>query len=396
MSKKRTPYHEKLLHWIWEHQSFSTQQLQTAGQENIIIHNPGRLNHTDGPDFKDAEVTVGNLRWYGDIEIHWKLADWKAHAHHTNPDFKQVILHVIFEENEQRVYRNDGSAIPTLSISSYLEQPLQQFMDQYQQPSSLPCAGHLSFISEEAFEAQIQKAHKEYFEQKIEDLLNFYDPNLIPSMAWEKMFTIALFDGLGISHNREPMQALAKEIFTLTERCSSKDALKEIAVARSGINQDDNSSNQRPSWNHKGVRPGNHPEPRILQAAECLWYIRDLPLKSWMRDDPDKLWKTMKNQIMVSPSLGKERGSILYGTVFLPALYALGNLFFDEQLKTRSWRCWQKHQASLPKSLLKKFAQTSLPAGIYAHKLGAIHQLRKYCGPRNCQECKVFNSAISS
>ncbi len=387
-------YHEDLLHWIWETRHFDYRKLKTGSGQRVTINTTGTPNKSDGPDFLGAEITIDNLQWHGDVEIHWTLSDWKAHGHHADPNYDQVILHVIFEENDQKITRHDHTDIPTLSLSPYLDKPLQSFLEQYMRKQKLPCSGQLSFISEEAFKQQIHKAHKEYFEQKVDDLLEYYDPSLVPSSAWLKMFAIALFDGLGISHNRLPMRKLAVKLFHEASQLSSVSALRNKAVRMSGIKSEDNKSSF--SWKHKGVRPGNHPLPRIKQGAEALWHIKAVPFDHWRQKSPKVLWKNITNSITTTPSLGRQRGDILFGTVFLPALYLLGNLLYSEQLKNNSWKLWKNYRVSLPDSLLQLLEQTELSPSIYAHQLGTIYQLRSYCKPRKCQDCKVFKSAISS
>jgi hypothetical protein len=395
MGSPQPLYHERLLHWIWEQQQFDFQQLYTACGKRIQLLNPGQHNQSDGPDFLGAEISIGHLRWYGDIEIHWRISDWNAHGHHQDPNFNNVILHIVFEETDHKSTREDGSTIPTLCLSSYLSDPLQSFLDQYQAQSKLPCAGQLSFISETAFEKQLEKAHQEYFEQKVDDLLEFYDPSLPPSKAWLKMFSIAFFDGLGISHNREPMRKLAANLTNKIHNISSREELRKQAIILSGINKRNRSSVDI-RWKRKGCRPGNHPRPRIQQGVDALWYIYSLPFEQWMHKKPKQLWENLMNSISVTPSLGQERSSILFGTVFLPALYSLGNLLFSQQLKTQSWALWHSHRAKIPSSLLKIFNTTEIPTSFYKQKLGSIYQLRAYCRPRNCQDCKVFKCAISS
>jgi len=386
---------EQLLHWIWKQQQFDFFNLNTTNGAPVQILSPGRLNASDGPDFKQAEVVIADLKWYGDIEIHWKVGDWKAHGHHTDPNFNNVILHVVFENTTQQAYRKDGSTIPTLVLADKLPKPLHQFLDQYLQKPHLPCSGKLSFISEEAFKTQLKKAHKEYFEQKVDYLLDFYDPSLPPSQAWIKMLGIALCDGLGIAHNRQPMQHLAKALINLLHTIRSPEGLCEKALEYSGI-RTENAQRKNNNWNHKGCRPGNHPEARIQQAAYILWHIHQIPFEQWVQHPPQKLWQDLLNNIKTTPSLGKERASILFGTVFLPAIYLLGDLLHSGKLKTKSWQLWHKHKAKIPKSLLKKFKNADIPSEIYQQKLGSIYQLREYCRPRNCQNCKVFKNAISS
>src|SRR5699024_8368335 len=302
-----------------------------------------------------AKISIGSLCWYGDVEIHWKPADWRNHGHHQDSRYNNVILHIVFSGSNRAsaaISRQDQTSIPALCLGDYLSQSLESFLQQYLRHPQLPCAQHLSYISDDAFRRQIDKAHKEYFEQKVEDLSAFYDPDLPPSRAWLKLMGTAFFDGLGISHNREPMQKLAGLLFEQISSYSSAGTFCNRAIALSGIRQDG-----RPSlfdWKHKGCRPNNHPEHRIAQGALGLWHIWHLPFERWLRDDPKLLWQELRDAITHKPSLGKERADILFGTVFLPALYSLGNLFHNRSLKQQSWQLWQSHRVRLPRSLLRK------------------------------------------
>lgn len=395
MDGSRPSYHEKLLHWIWETGHFDGRHLRTVSGQKIRVHQPGNYNKTDGPDFSGAEITIGNLRWYGDVEIHWKLSDWQAHAHGQDSRYNNVILHVVFEKTDKTVQRKDQSVVPTFQLRQYLSRPLESLLIQYLKYPQLPCARHLSFISEEAFLKQLGKAHREYFEQKVDDLLTFYDSTLCPSRAWLKLLSIAFFDGLGISHNRKSMRRLGRLLFNKIETYSSADAFRDYALSVSGIFSSDRSSAPF-HWNHRGCRPANHPEHRIQQAALGLWHLYHLPFEQWMQEDPKKLWNKLIESIDIRPSIGKERSSILFGVVFLPALYSLGTLFYSEKLKSKSWHLWQTYRVSLPKSLLKVLYKTDLDPACYNKKLGTIHQLRTYCKAGQCQKCFVFKYAISS
>lgn len=393
--RSQSSYHEKLLHWIWKTARFDSQQLQTVSGEKVHIHQFGQPNKTDGPDFTGAEITIGDLRWYGDVEIHWKITDWQSHTHEVDPRYNNVILHVVFQETGKNIRREDQSKVPTLWLGQYLPEPLESFLTQYLTYPQLPCAQHLSYISEEAFLQQIEKAHREYFEQKINDQLAYYDPALPPSESWVKLLGIAFFDGMGISHNREPMRRLCRRLYNKIENYPSADAVREAALSMADLYAPRRAGSSI-QWNHKGCRPANHPKHRIQQAALGLWYIYRLPFEQWINGNPKKIWANLVASIDITPSVGKERSSILFGTVFLPALYSLGNLFHIEKLKDKSWRLWQDHRASLPGSLLEILNKTDLDPGCYRKKLGTIYHLRNYCNAGRCHQCFVFKSAISS
>lgn len=398
MPNNRPTYREELLHWIWENRQFASQNLQTTHENNVAIHFPGYHNKSDGPDFLRAEITIGHLRWYGDIEIHWKLSDWRNHNHQQDSRYNNVILHVVFEETKERIQRQDQTKIPTFCLSHYVSQPLESFLVEYLRHPQLPCAKHLSYISEEAFLKQLNKAHKEYFEQKVEDLLEFYDPNLPPSKAWIKLLVISLFDGLGISHNRKAMGQLAHILLQEATNFSSAESLTDRALAISGLHKREHDHATDFEWNHKGCRPNNHPEKRIPQAVLALWHIIKQPFQRWMQEAPKELWEELINinTKKLNSSIGKERSEILFGTVFLPALYLLGQLFHSAKIKNRSWSLWKNHRVSLPKSLLRRLNDTELESSVYKRKLGTIYQLRHYCKAGRCQKCFVFKNEISS
>lgn len=390
-----SPYNERLLHWMWENRHFENRPLFTTNNKKIVIYEPGTSNAADGPDFLNARIAIGPLTFYGDVEIHWSPQDWVRHRHHTDQNYNRVVLHVAYEDKDHAdVCRADQTAIPTLSIKQHLDQPLQKFFAQYQQPNTLPCAGNFSFISHEAFEQQIEKSHKEYFEQKVNDLLQFYDPNLPLSKAWKKLLLIALFDGLGIAHNREPMKKLGAQLFSECTAIPAKQKLIAHALKIAGI--DPQNKNIAFSWKRKGSRPNNHPRHRIAQGCELLWAINDIPFSEWLRTDIRQSFTRCCQQLKYQPGLGEARAGVLWGTVWLPAFYILGDLLAKKRYTNTAYNAWLNHRINIPDSVTRLFRQANIPASTYRQKLGAVHQWRAYCQPGRCEDCKVFKDVISS
>lgn len=394
MAKRGNPYHEQLLHWIWESLRFDYGNLQSTRGEAIEILHPGTSNPTDGPDFLNASLIIGSLRWYGDVEIHWQESDWSRHRHHRDPNYNRVVLHLVYKPvRKLTAMREDGTAPATAVLKPLLKQPLRSFLDGYHSPRQLPCAGHFSYISQQAFEKQIEKSHAEYFEQKTNDLLQFYDASLPLSIAWKKMLAVALFDGLGITHNRLAMQRLCNKLYPKLHAISTAGECIREAHRIADLQGNTDSTF---GWNHKGCRPANHPALRISQAAAALWVIHGLPLRDCLAGNNSCLWQRIISQAKLTRSIGRQRASILYGTVWLPALFILGNLLGSHKIQSSAYRGWLGHSAEIPASLLAPFSRLPLPPRLYRKKLGAIYQLRKGCSPRNCAGCEVFKSVISA
>lgn len=388
-------YREELLHWLWETSRIQLNRLETTEGKPITVFHPGTLNKADGPDFLNAHIQIGKLQWFGDVEIHWQSDHWVHHGHQSDPNYNRVILHVVWTcKAGSETLRNDGSTIPTLVLESRLSKPLQSFFNQYTRAEVLPCSGSLSFISRKAFEQQLRKAEKEYFEQKVDDLLSYWDASLSPSRAWCHMLATGLFDGLGIAQNREGMRNLFNEIYPALGNVGSKSELISLAVSEAAAGTTQGSIKY--GWVHKGSRPANHPRVRIKQAACCMWYIYQLPFKKWLNTEPIKRWEELNAQITTCPGLGRQRKDILFGTVWLPSLFILGKIFASPSLQNKALKLWQNHRTDIPGTLLRPFQSLDIPETTYRHSLGAVYQLRSYCRPRHCEACKVFKSVISS
>ncbi len=392
-------YHEHLLHWIWESLYFDLHNLQSVNGQPITILDTGDLNASDGPDFTNARLQIGDLLWHGDIEFHWSVSDWTKHGHHTDSGYNQVILHIVYYNPDgKQVKREDGTTPFTLHFRPHLPDKLDQLLAAFHQTDQLPCAGQIQYISKEALEQQFEQAHREYFETKTDFLLQFYDPGIGPVSAWKQLFSLGLFDGLGISLNREPMLQVGQLMHECTQTKSktigTPDQLRELALHTAGFTQ----KNDAPSinWNYKGSRPTNHPRRRLLQAATLMWNIQHIPLKRWYTEEPEILWKELIQTVNTETGIGRERSDILYGIVFLPALWLLGNLLHINRLKQQTFDSWMNHHAQLPTSLFTLFARADIPPEIYKYQLGAVYQLKHYCRPRRCRQCKVLKEIISS
>ena len=79
---------------VWQ-QLTNAKQLVAEGGEALTIIYPGRINDDRGADFRDAVITINKEIVKGDIEVHVKSSDWRAHRHHCDPAYNRVILHVV-------------------------------------------------------------------------------------------------------------------------------------------------------------------------------------------------------------------------------------------------------------------------------------------------------------
>jgi hypothetical protein len=92
---------------------------RTACGKSVRIAQFGEWNRGAGPDFIQAAVEIdGELRT-GPLELDPDSAAWEAHGHATNPDFRDVVLHVVFRSDARRHFiRNcDHREVPQVAIT---------------------------------------------------------------------------------------------------------------------------------------------------------------------------------------------------------------------------------------------------------------------------------------
>ena len=66
---------EEGLQWAWEKGLISGTDAYSS--QPIQLINRGTWNRFEpGPDFRNACIQIGDLTWYGDIEIHVNASDW--------------------------------------------------------------------------------------------------------------------------------------------------------------------------------------------------------------------------------------------------------------------------------------------------------------------------------
>jgi hypothetical protein len=96
--------------------------------EPIEIIYPGRMNDDRGADFRDAVVAIKGRLTKGDIEVHVRSSDWRAHRHHQDPVYNSVILHVVMWHNNNQATRlQNGRRVPIVALDKYVGSPSCQW-----------------------------------------------------------------------------------------------------------------------------------------------------------------------------------------------------------------------------------------------------------------------------
>ena len=105
---------EHQLHEFWKTDYVKNSSLQTSCGLGIQVIHPGVYNHNQGPDFIHARLIIGNTLWIGNIEFHRRTSDWFRHRHQGDPNYTNIILHVVWEHDDVNYFSS-----PLLVLSHF-------------------------------------------------------------------------------------------------------------------------------------------------------------------------------------------------------------------------------------------------------------------------------------
>jgi len=117
---------ERLIREIWRRQDFTKKPLSTSDGKIVEIISTGESNPNGGPDFLNAQIKIGGITFNGDVELHRRFADWKQHAHHKDPKYNKVILHVVLcaDKTSALPITKSKRTVPTVVLEPYLSEEL--------------------------------------------------------------------------------------------------------------------------------------------------------------------------------------------------------------------------------------------------------------------------------
>ena len=366
---------EKLLQAVWQHQRLRRDQLKAADGRFLRVLHPGFASAEGGPDFRGAVLQFENEQTVaGDVEIDLQTSGWRAHGHDRNPSFKNVILHVVWEEIQ--CPRSKAPSQPTvLPLKDFLDAAISELALALENEAGLPaalrgkCSAPLGDFNPSQLAEILHAAAKVRFQNKANAMLA-----RAKNCGWEQALWENLFRALGYKHNVWPMQNLAETKPRWTRGAASPFEIQARLLGVGGLLPGELTRAQkctdtflrrvwdcwwrdrdeletcvlpREIWKFHGLRPANHPQRRLALAAHWLasgnltaklesWCAAKLPegkllesLHEILQVEGDEFWSwhwTFKSARLAKPQplLGAARVTDLAVNVILPWLWIRG------------------------------------------------------------------------
>lgn len=295
------PFSERHVQAVWADDRLRPSCLKTLDGQELLIHHAGQWNTGPGPDFLRAELELpaSGRVLRGDVEIDLESGDWVQHGHHENPDFRNVVLHVL--------YRTPTTPTPSLSedIPELALQPglmaVEGFsfdqIDLSAYPYDVAPAAHSAGDRIQswpvAWKHQLLRAAGEArLLQKSERLSRRLDRPDPESALFEEWMA-----SLGYRRNQRPFRRLARLAIRLFRDPSEAARIEDcyaVLLGAAGLLPDNLESFTDPDtrqfvqslwtawwkmreevalelspedWDMRGIRPLNHPRRRLVAAA---------------------------------------------------------------------------------------------------------------------------------
>lgn len=242
---------EDFLHYIWKNGKIPFTNLYTSKFKPVHIISLGIHNHNSGPDFFHAKLEIDGQLWAGNVEIHTRSSEWYHHRHHTDVNYSNVILHVVWEE-DVTVYGKNNREIPALELKNFI--PGDILTNYYKLFSSkkgsfINCESDISATDKFKFSVWLERLYFERLEEKSNEINALLAET---NNDWERVLFILLMKNFGLKLNSDPFLSLGKSLDFAIVRKLSRNVfqLESMLFGLSGLLDDAPS----PDRFHKSMR----------------------------------------------------------------------------------------------------------------------------------------------
>ncbi len=416
--------HEDLLQYIWSVAKFMKKPLLTTKGAAIKIVNSGYLNRFEGPDFKEAILKIEEQTWAGHVEVHIKSSDWFAHQHQNDENYKNVILHVVYEHNAEIIY-HDGSEIPVLALKDYISTTqLETYRMLMYNELNIPCQMLINKVAPLFINEMVDKAMIDRMIDKSEAILELLAIN---NGNWNATFYLKLAENFGFKANNVAMLNLAKSI-DLEILAKNKDSILSIEALLFGqtgfLNnpiKDDYSQTlaneyaflqkkyllndcKNIDWKFVKTRPANFPTIRIAQFADLI--VQSNHLFSKIIEEQSHLqilhfftckaseyWSNhfqfgKQRKSKVNIEIGNTSKQLILINTVVPFLFAYSRFTQDMVFQEKAIAILQSLSAEHNR-ITAKYQQIGFENKSAANSQGILGLSKLYCQNRKCLECTI-------
>lgn len=294
---------ERVLQKLWLRQDAAFSGAKTLSGKSIEVRRVGQWNQLAGPDFKAAELQFDGQIIQGDVEVHFNEQDWRAHRHHQDANYDQVVLHVLLfspKSSGLRAQTSQGKVPEIMVMLPLLEGDLEAYAsdEALRNLESIDDSDwmiDLLQLSEMERWQRTQSAAQVRWQQKVD-----YAHKRLTVTCWPEACHQMALEVLGYRYNRATMGkfALTHTWQKLRESVGSAEAWYAEFSA---------------DWVVAGMRPSNQPKRRLQQYHALMQRVPNWPqaLRAILSDAPTAAEKLSTREFRKSTQLQQLNRSIV-------------------------------------------------------------------------------------
>lgn len=412
---------ELFLHYVWQFQHFDKSDLKTIDNQSIEVYHAGKHNHDAGPDFTEAKIKLGDLVWAGNVEIHHRSSDWKAHGHDQDAAYQNVVLHVVWQHDMDVLVA--GNPVPTLALADLVDANFLKEYDHFVKASKqLPCQDHLHKVPGLLIKNMFDRALVERLSLKsmgIQGLLDTLQKD------WEETTYQVLLEAFGRKTNSAPFKMLARFLpFKIIKKHANNPLdVESLFFGTAGFLNGQQSEYAgklennfkflskkyelsvvpATMWKFSKLRLPNFPTVKLAQLAALLGKVSNLystiiqtsdvkDIKSLINLDLPPYWQQHyhfgKKLKRGSNQPGKTFVDHLMINVVVPILYASGKYLDDQSMCDRAIG-WLEMLGAENNKTTRKYTAFGLKLDHAGDSQAALHLHESYCSKKRCLTCSI-------
>ena len=415
---------EEFLYFLWENR-LTDNNLQTIEGEAVEVMTTGYRNTDSGPDFLEVKIQIGDKLWAGHVEIHVKSSDWNRHGHQSDKAYKNVILHVVYENDSQV---ND---LPTLELKGRFDEKLfSQYQSFISSKNWIPCAKSIDQVSPFTRLSWLDRMAVERLESKSETVSKILETN---QFDWEDALYKLLMRYFGLKVNNEAFEYLGNILpfKTLLKHADNLVQVEAMLLGCAGFLEEDFTEEYplllkreyavmrakfnllvmpAERWKFMRMRPSNFPTIRLAQMAQlihkngCLFSkIKAAKSTSEVKALFDvvssEYWEThwrldvglsYHGSRKTPKHLGESTADILIINAVAPLLFCYGKLHKDDSYCDTAMRFLEETEAE-DNAIIRHFAQCGIEAENAMQTQALLNLFNLYCKRKRCLECRIGN-----
>ena len=414
---------ERLLQYIWQFQYFNKSELATAEGEALQIIHQGNYNTNQGPDFSAATIKIGDTTWAGSIELHLHSSDWKNHKHTGDDNYKNVVLHVVWQHDTP-----DALPFSTLILQDKVSKFLLIKYDELLKANSfIPCEKTIHQVNELTWVSWKERLLVERLQHKSAITFNFLKKN---NNHWEETFWWMVAKNFGIKVNSDAFEKIAQSISIniLAKHKNQIHQLEALLFGQAGL-LNSNFSEDYPRLLQKEyqflkakyqlqkieaplyflrMRPANFPSLRLAQLAMLVHGSLHLftavkesktiaELKALLNVTPNDYWHYHymfeEKSAFKKKNLGTQMiDNILINTV-IPVLFAYGQYHKENSYKDKALQ-WLLEINAEKNNITNGFVALGIENKNAFDSQSLIQLKNDYCNKKRCLDCAVGNALL--